>query len=100
MFVARLFPNLKAYRRRIIIATTGVRHGDDTGFQIRARHRDRPMKILGKGSDSATTRKVIAKECNALELTHCIVSMLPSVGAPWLGRRTWGHALHVAAAQP
>jgi hypothetical protein len=70
IFVDHFFANLKAYRRRIIIATTGVRHGKDAGFHIRARHRDRPMKIMGKGSDSATTRKVIANECNAVELTH------------------------------
>jgi hypothetical protein len=70
IFVDHLFANLKAHRRGIVIATTGVRHGDDTGFQIRARHRDRPMKIMGKGSDSTMTRKVIANECNTLELTH------------------------------
>src|SRR5260370_9157319 len=59
IFVDHLFANLKAYRRRIIIATTGVRHGDDAGFQFRPRHRDRPMQIMAKGSASATTRKLI-----------------------------------------
>jgi len=59
----------ESYRRRIIIATTGVRHGDDAGFQIGASSRS-PDEDHGKGSDSAATRKVIANECNALELTH------------------------------
>jgi hypothetical protein len=70
IFVAYLFSNLIAYCRGIVIGATGVRHGDDAGFQLRSGYRDRSMKIMGKGSDSAAARKMIAYERNTPERTH------------------------------
>jgi hypothetical protein len=62
--------NLQADRWRIVISVTGVRHGDDAGFQVRAIHCDRAMKIVGKGRDAAATGQMIADERNTLERTH------------------------------
>ena len=73
--------NLKAHSRRIVIGATGVRHCDDAGLKIRPSCRDRQMKIMGKGSDSATARKVIADECYTLKRFHLVVSRRPFVGA-------------------
>ena len=66
----RFIVDLKAHSWRVVIAATGVRHGDDAGLQIRASYRDRPMKIMGKGSDSAAARKMIPDERNPMERVH------------------------------
>jgi hypothetical protein len=70
ILVYRIVVNLEAYLSRIVVGVTGVRHDNDTGVQIRAGYRDRLMKIMGEGGDSATARKMIADECNALEPAH------------------------------
>jgi hypothetical protein len=66
----RFVVDLEAHSWRVVIGATGVRHGDDAGLQIRASGRDRPMKIVRKGSDSATARKVIPDERNTMERAH------------------------------
>jgi hypothetical protein len=37
------------------------------------------MKIMGKGSDSAAARKMIADECYTLDRFHRVISRRPSV---------------------
>ena len=66
--------NLEAHSRRIVVGATRVRHGDDAGLEVRASCRDRPMKIMGKGSNSAATRKMIADERHTLKQFHFVVS--------------------------
>ena len=70
IFVDRFVVDLKAHGRRIVIGAAGIRHGDDAGLQIRASRRDRPMKIMGEGRDSAAARKMIADERNTLKRFH------------------------------
>jgi len=43
IIVDHLFPDLKAYCRRIVIGATGVRHGDDASLKILVRCQDRSM---------------------------------------------------------
>ena len=74
IFVDHFVVNLKAHGRRIVIGAAGIGHGDDAGLQIRAIERDRPMQIVGEGCDAAAARKMIADECNALKLLHCVLS--------------------------
>ncbi len=66
----RFVVDLEAHSRRIVIGAAGVRHGDDAGLEIRASCRDRAMKIMGKGRDSAAARKMIADERNTLKRFH------------------------------
>jgi hypothetical protein len=62
--------DLEVHIRWIVISVTEVRHGDDASLQIRASLRDRSPKIMGKSSDSAATRKMIANERNTLDRVH------------------------------
>ena len=73
--------DLEAHGRGVVMAATRVRHGDDASLEIRASGRDRPMKIVRKGSDSATTRKMIANERHTLKQFHFVVSRRPFVEA-------------------
>ena len=77
----RFVVNFEAHGRRIVIGAVGIRHGDDAGLQIRPGGRNRPMKIMGKGRDTATARKIIADEGDALKGFHFIVSRRPYLGA-------------------
>jgi hypothetical protein len=62
--------DLEVHVRWIVISVTVVRHCDDASLQIRASHRDRSPKILGKRSDSAAAWKMIANESNTLDRVH------------------------------
>src|SRR5712691_6424182 len=72
--------NLKAHSRRIVIGATEICHCDDAGLKVRTSCRARQMKIMGKGSDSAAARKMIADECYTLDRFHRVISRRPSVG--------------------
>ena len=73
--------DLEADGGGIRIATTGVRHGDDAGLEVRPGRGHRPMQVVGEGRDPATTRKVIADERHTLEQIHLVVSKRLSVEA-------------------
>ena len=73
--------NLEAHSRRIVVGATRIRHGDDAGLKIRARWCDRPVQIMGKGSDAAATRKMIADERHTLKPLHFDISKLLFVEA-------------------
>ena len=55
IIIDQFFANLKPHRRWIILRATRVRHRSHASFQIRQRHRNGPMEITGKGSDSTQT---------------------------------------------
>src|SRR6266542_3252477 len=70
----RLVVNLETHSPGIVVGAARIRHGDDAGLEIRASCGDSPMKIMGKGGDSATAREVIADEGHTLERFHLVVS--------------------------
>src|ERR1700693_1079063 len=73
--------NLKAHSRWIVVGTAGICHCDDAGLKTGFSCRDCQMKIMGKGSDSADARKMIADEGQTLRQFHLAVSRRPFVGA-------------------
>ena len=62
--------NFKAHSLRIVIGATRIRHRYDAGLEIGTGHRNRAMKVMGKGRDAAEARKMIANECYALNWLH------------------------------
>jgi hypothetical protein len=66
----RFVVDLKVHIRWVVISVTVVRHCDDASLQIWSSHRDRATKIVGKSSDSAAARKMIANEHNTLDRVH------------------------------
>ena len=62
--------NFKAYGLRIVIGATWVCHRYDAGLKIGTGHRNRPMKVMGKGRDAAEARKMIADERYSLNRFH------------------------------
>ena len=66
IFVDVFVLNFQAYGLRIVIGATWIRHRYDAGLKIGTGHRNRPMKIMGKGCDAAEARKMIADECYSL----------------------------------
>ena len=66
----RFVVDLEAHGRRIVVAVAGVRHRDDASLQLRANGRDRLMKVMGEGRDSAAAGQMIADEGNAPERAH------------------------------
>ena len=65
---------LEAHSRGIVVGATRVRHGDDASLEVRALCRDRQMQIVSKGSDPASTRKMIADERHTLKQLHFAIS--------------------------
>jgi len=66
--------DLEAHSRGIVVGATRVRHGDDASPEVRALCRDRQMQIVSKGSDPASTRKMIADERHTLKQLHFAIS--------------------------
>ena len=62
--------NFKVHSLRIVIGATWICHRYDAGLKIGTRHRNRPMKVMGKGRDAAEPRKMIADECYSLNRFH------------------------------
>ena len=61
IIVDRFVVNLEAHSRGIVIGAVGLRHGDDTGLQIRSGGRDCSMKIMGECRYAATARKMSSR---------------------------------------
>src|SRR5664279_533055 len=60
IFVGIFGLNFELHGLRIIIDPPGVCHHYDAGLKIWTGRRNRPMKIIGKGGDPTTARKMIA----------------------------------------
>ena len=65
--VDRLFADLEADARRIVVGLIEDRSLRRRGLETRARRRDRLMKIMGECRDAAAARKMIADEGDPLK---------------------------------
>ncbi len=70
IFVDVVVLNFQVYGLRIVIGATWICHCYDAGLKIGTGHRNRSMKVMGKGCDAAEARKMIADERYSLNRFH------------------------------